>query len=133
MQVEIIDGFLPQRASEGAAGLDLYLPNDKDLKPGLHLISIGIKASLPAGYYGQIFCRSSLAIKGCSIEGGVIDQDYRGEIKVLLRTRRDLKFHKGDKIAQMVVLPYWSGKPIQINTKLDETRRGEKGFGSSGT
>lgn len=130
MQVEIINGILPERGSAGSAGLDLYLPTDYDLEPGLHLLPIGIKMSIPYNHYGQILCRSSLAIKGCSIEGGVIDQDYRGEIKVLLRTIQKLSFQKGDKIAQIVIIPYWSGTPVI--EKLNETRRGEKGFGSTG-
>ncbi len=132
MQVQVDGGFMPQRGSESSAGLDLYATENYDLKPGLHLLPIGIKIKFPKNYYGQIFCRSSLAIKGCSVEGGVIDEDYRGEIKVLLRTRNKITIEKKDKIAQLVVLPYWTGTPVQTSTKLNETRRGEGSFGSTG-
>lgn len=131
MQVQLTNGILPTRATEGSAGLDLYTPKAYDLKEGLHLIPLGIKVSLPKGHYGQILCRSSLAIKGCSVEGGVIDQDYRGEVKLLLRTRKEMHFNSADRIAQMVILPYWNGE-VQA-AKLDQTRRAEGGFGSTNT
>tara|TARA_B100000902_G_C27058417_1_gene787813 strand:- start:360 stop:761 length:402 start_codon:yes stop_codon:yes gene_type:complete len=129
MQVELTNGIMPTRGSEGAAGLDLYTPKAYHLKEGLHLIPLGIKIALPAGHYGQLLCRSSLAIKGCSVEGGVIDQDYRGEVKLLLRTRREMNINAGDRVAQMVILPCWMGTP-ELN-KLDQTRRAEGGFGST--
>jgi len=131
MQVQLTNGILPTRATEGSAGLDLYTPKAYDLKEGLHLIPLGIKVALPKGHYGQILCRSSLAIKGCSVEGGVIDQDYRGEVKVLLRTRKEIHFKCADRIAQMVILPYWNG--VVQTAKLDQTRRAEGGFGSTNT
>ncbi len=129
MQVVLTDGFLPTRGSENAAGLDLYLPKEYTLEEGLHLIPLGIKIALPKNHYGQLLCRSSLALKGCSVEGGVIDQDYRGEIKLLLRTRQQMHFKAKDRVAQMVVLPIWNG--TVENAKMDQTRRGEGGFGST--
>lgn len=130
MQVQLTNGFMPTRGSEGSAGLDLYTPKTYHLKEGLHLIPLGIKLSIPKGHYGQILCRSSLAMKGCSVEGGVIDQDYRGEVKLLLRTRKEIHFEKRDRVAQMVILPFWQGVPFK-QTKLDQTRRAEGGFGST--
>lgn len=132
MQVKVLDGgFIPTRGSEGSAGLDLRSTKDYELNNCLQKIPIKIKLAIPKNHYGHICCRSSLAKKGCSIEAGIIDQDYRGEIQVMLRVREALSIKRGDKIAQIIIKPYHHTE-IQVVQDLDKTSRGEGGFGSTG-
>lgn len=124
-------GFLPTRGTEGSAGLDLKSTESYSARNCLLKIPIKIKLAIPKNYYGHICCRSSLAAKGCSIEAGIIDQDYRGEIKVLLRVRdQHMEIKVGDSIAQLILKPYYSPELEIVNT-LDTTNRGDGGFGST--
>lgn len=132
---------LPKYMSSGAAGMDLYadIPEDAPvtLNPGEYkLIPTGIKIALPEGYEAQIRGRSGLAAKygiGIPNAPGTIDVDYRGEIKVILINWGKELFiiNRGERIAQMVV-----NKIEQIQwhvvSNLDETERGDGGFGHSG-
>ena len=132
MKVKVLDGgFMPTRGSVGSAGLDLRSTEDYELKNCLQKIPIKIQLSIPKNYYGHICCRSSLAKKGCSIEAGIIDQDYRGEIQVMLRVREQLTIKKGDRIAQLIIKPYYNIELEEVES-LDQTTRGEGGFGSTG-
>ena len=127
------DVFVPLRKSTGAAGYDLIAPKGGILSKGLSIAGIGVKIALPPGHYGRIACRSSLAAKNLSVEAGVIDNDYRGEIKVLLRNHSDEPYHykRGERIAQLIVTPY--GQPqVVVTDNLNNTERGEGGFGSTG-
>ena len=96
------------------------------------LIPTGWKFKLPPGTYGRIAPRSGLSLKGIDVGAGVIDRDYRGEIKVLLinNSAQPFAVNKGDRIAQLIcekiVYPY-----IKEDI-LDYTTRGDKGFGSTG-
>jgi dUTP pyrophosphatase len=122
----------PTKGSEGAAAYDLYSSVEMFCEiDGTYMIPTGISLQIPKGYYGQIFGRSGLAVnKSIGVLGGVIDEDYRGEVKVLLKTHeQSLKVNVGDRIAQMVILPV--PKFELVNEDLDETTRGEKGFGST--
>lgn len=132
MQVKVLEGgFMPLRGSVGSAGLDLKATQDYQLVNCLQKIPIKIKLSIPKDHYGHICCRSSLAKKGCSIEAGIIDQDYRGEIQVMLRVREPLTIKKGDKIAQLIIKPYYHTELVKVD-ELDQTSRGDGGFGSTG-
>lgn len=125
--------FVPLRKSSGAAGYDLIAPKGGVLSKGLSIVGIGVKIALPLGHYGRIACRSSLAAKNLSVEAGVIDNDYRGEIKVLLRNHSDEPYHykRGERIAQLIITPY--GQPqVVVTDNLNNTERGEGGFGSTG-
>lgn len=132
--------YFPQKGSEYAAGYDLKacIPEDSiSIYPHrTQKISTGIKIAIPNGYCGLILPRSGLATK----EGlrpantpGLIDSDYRGEIIVALHNDTELvkKVYKGDRIAQLVIIPF-----MQIDfhpvDNLDTTERGEGSFGSSG-
>ena len=130
---------LPAYASEGSSGMDLRACVDTPvtLLPGqIRLIPTGLAISIPAGYEVQIRPRSGLALKhgiGMVNGPGTIDSDYRGEIGIILINWGDVPFtvKMGDRIAQMVLSKVLRAdlRPV---TELDETPRGEGGFGHSG-
>lgn len=131
MYVQVMqNGIAPGRKTKGAAAYDLFTPEPLALSEGLHKINLQIKIQLPANTFGSIRCRSSLAAKGCSVEAGVIDEDYRGEVAVLLRTRDSLVLPKGHAIAQLIVQPYLKPE-VHVVDKINITERGEGGFGST--
>lgn len=137
-------GVFPTYATQGSAGLDLHALEDVVL---LHdnpqLVSTGVSVALPSILYGQIAGRSGLATHhGVTVHPGVIDSDYRGEIKVLMTffqhrnssssaREKTYTITKGDRIAQLLVLPVVR-PPLVVVRSLDETARGEGGFGSTG-
>ena len=131
---------LPYRATFGSAGADLFACIDEDiiLAPNERmLIPTGIAIELNDFNYGAfIFPRSSVSYKnGVSLANcvGVIDSDYRGEIKVPLINHSDSEFtvHNGDRIAQLVIMPVIIPEFIACD-ELNETERGAGGFGSTG-
>lgn len=132
MQVKKLkqSAILPERANSYAAGYDLYLPRDTSLEVGLNKVRIGIAMQIPHGYYGRIACRSSMAKCGMTVEAGVVDEDYRGEIMVLLRVREAMELKRGWKIAQMVITPYATPEIVEVD-ELGETERGSGAFGST--
>lgn len=123
--------YIPTRATNGSAGYDLFAPCPLALNAGLHKIPLGFGIKLPRGTFGNIKCRSSLAAKDMSVEAGVIDEDYTGEISVLLRVRsQSLICPAGKAIAQLIVTPYRTPELYIVN-HLEETARGNGGFGST--
>ena len=88
----------------------------------------------PEGYMLQILQRSGLASKGLIPLGGILDEDYTGEVIVIMLNTTDkyLSINNGDRIAQMAIRPYYQGKFEEVD-ELDETERGDGGFGSTGT
>ena len=122
----------PVRATDGAAGYELYTPIAVDLGPySQKLIPLGLAISVPQGLYGRLADRSSLAQLGIHILGGVIDSDYHGELKIIvanLSNRRD-SFLAGDRVAQLI-LEHHSTTDIQEVPELPSTERGSQGFGS---
>ena len=126
---------LPVRKREGDAGLDLYSVEDVNLNPGeWKAISTGIAVEIPKGYVGLIKDRSGLALKhALHCLAGVIDENYRGEIKVVVINLGGEKvfIQKGTRIAQLLLVPYLKVEPVEVE-ELSDTERGEKGFGSSG-
>lgn len=143
MQVKIKrltpEAKIPTYCTSGSSGADIYAVCDKDevLYPGQHkLISTGIAIEIPTGYEVQIRPRSGLAAKnGITVLNtpGTIDSDYRGEIKVCLINHSSDSFTitSGMRIAQMVVAPTIQADFME-NTDLEETQRGNGGFGSTG-
>lgn len=133
------DGLpLPRYAHEGDAGLDLYSAEDVTLAPfQRQLIATGISVAIPEGYAGFVQPRSGLAIKqGLSLVNtpGLIDSHYRGEIKAIainLDPTSPIEVRRGDKIAQLVIQPVARVELLEVD-ELDETVRGEGGFGSTG-
>lgn len=131
---------LPVRATEGAAGMDLTACMDQPLvlpKGGRALIPTGLAVALPGSHLASfVFARSGLAVKhGVTLSNcvGVIDSDYRGEIKVGLINQGDADYtiQPGERIAQLVVMPVCC-LPVEACESLDETERGAGGFGSTG-
>ena len=126
---------MPTRATEGSAGYDLYSCNNYEIKSRSQiLVDTGVKMKIPQGYYARIAPRSGLSWKKFTDVGaGVIDSDYRGIIKVILRNFSDdtLSIFKGDKIAQIIITKISTPKLIVVEI-LDDTERGEGGFGSTG-
>jgi dUTP pyrophosphatase len=127
---------LPIRSSAGAAGYDLSASENICIYPGKRsLVSTGLALKLPPGVYGRIAPRSGTAVKnGINVGAGVIDADYRGEVKVLLFNHGEVQFHVnvGDRIAQLICEKYEAPEVLLV-TSLDDTDRGEGGFGSTGT
>lgn len=128
------DATAPLRAHEGDAGLDLFSAADCRLSPRepVH-VSTGIAMAVPLGFVGLICDRSSMGAKGIRTLGGVVDAGYRGEVQVILINLRDepFKIRKGDKIAQMLVLPVNLCATEEV-PELDVTSRAANGFGSTG-
>jgi dUTP pyrophosphatase len=135
-------GALPRYASDGAAGLDLQaaLREPLTLQPGERVaVPTGLSLALPAGHEGQVRPRSGLALKrGITVVNapGTIDEDYRGELKVLLvnLSREAQVIESGDRIAQLVIAPVTRVVVTEVDSvdALGETVRGEGGFGSTG-
>jgi len=130
--------YFPQRQTDGAAGYDLRAAIDEEttLKPYIPaLIGTGIKIEIPEGYHGKICIRSSMGKKGLIIPNapGIIDSDYRDEIKVILMnmTTEDIKIKPKERIAQFLL-----EKNISVNwtvvNNLSTTKRNLGGFGSTG-
>ncbi len=130
---------LPAYATPQSAGMDLRANIDADiiLKPmQRHLVPTGLHIALPVGYEAQIRPRSGLALKhGITVlnSPGTVDSDYRGEVMVLLVNLSDTDFviRDGERIAQMVVARHEQAE-FQLVTSLDETERGEGGYGHTG-
>ena len=130
---------LPQYMSEGAAGIDLYAAVKREIvvEPGkFSLIPTGIHLEIPTGYEGQVRPRSGLAARhGISLlnSPGTIDSDYRGELKVILINLGDKPFiiSRGDRIAQLIINKVEKVTFVQVSS-LEQTDRGEKGFGHTG-
>ena len=126
---------MPTRESPKAAGLDLYSAYDVIVPAiGNVLISTDLQIQLPEGFYRRIAPRSGLALQHhIDIGGGVIDQDYRGNLGVILYNHSDVPFavSRGDRIAQLICekIYYPTLKEVQI---LDIIERGEREFGSRG-
>ena len=146
MQVNIMkmfdDAIVPTFGSDGAAGADLYarIDNERHMQAiypnSTQMISTGICMEIPESYVGLVFSRSGLATKqGLSLANcvGVIDSDYRGEIKIALHNHSDSirKVKHGERVAQIVLVPFL--KPtFHEQDSLSDTTRGEGGFGSTG-
>lgn len=133
--------ILPTYANEFAAGLDFYIdgqvnelfcigPNDTGM------IGTGIAVEIPDGYYGMLVIRSGIAAKkNLTLANGVgiIDSDYRGEIKLILKnnSKYDQYVTAGERLAQLILMPFERANIIETET-LSKTVRAEAGFGSTG-
>jgi dUTP pyrophosphatase len=136
------DGLeLPSYASAGAAGMDLRaaVPEDAPLvlaPGGRALVPTGLKIALPQGYEAQVRPRSGLALKHgitCLNSPGTVDSDYRGEVGVILANLGSEPFvvRRGERIAQLVIAAHARAE-WRVVTTLEDTARGEGGFGSTG-
>ena len=131
---------VPTYGSAFAAGADLYAceENAVTVEAGeTKLIHTGIAMAIPEGYVGLVYARSGLASKrglAPANKVGVIDSDYRGEVMVALHNHGSVPqtVESGERIAQIVFTPYVAAE-FNVTDELDETVRGEGGFGSTGT
>ena len=128
---------LPAYATEHAAGMDVVAAEDVTLRPGWrHAVATGFAIAIPEGYEVQVRPRSGLALKHgitCLNTPGTIDADYRGEVKVILANLGTavVELARGERIAQLVPAPVQRAAVVEVE-ELDETARGEGGFGSTG-
>ena len=138
MKIKLLNenAIAPKKATTGAAGRDLAIYERINISPQSDcLVPLGYAIELPVGTVGQIWPRSSLDFKWKLTTGaGIIDQDYRGELKVLLRNLGDetIILEPGERIAQLVILQLSSITMVEICTNLETTIRNEGGFGSTG-
>lgn len=127
--------FEPVRGSERAAGLDLRSAYDLIVPArGKALVKTDLQIQVPNGSYGRVAPRSGLAVKNfIDVGAGVVDEDYRGNLGVVLFNHSDQEFEvkRGDRIAQLICERIFYPELEQAD-KLDETVRGEGGFGSTG-
>ena len=127
----------PARTRSGDAGYDLRSVEAVTLPPGgRHAVATGLAVALPPGVAGLVTPRSGLAAEHgitCLNAPGLVDPNYRGEIRVILHNAGEEPFHvePGDRVAQLLLVPYHSPVMRVVDT-LPETERGEAGFGSSG-
>ncbi|KAK1754913.1 dUTPase-like protein [Echria macrotheca] len=126
---------LPTRGSAHAAGYDLYAARSTTIPArGKGLVDTDLSMAVPAGTYGRIAPRSGLAAKNFIDTGaGVIDADYRGQVKVLLFNHSDKDFEvaEGDRVAQLVLERIYTPDVVEV-AELEESVRGAGGFGSTG-
>ena len=133
------NAVIPTYGTEYAAGADLYACMDEavTINPGeTAFIKTGLAMEVPVGYAGLIYARSGLACKkglAPANKVGVIDSDYRGEIMVALHNHSNeaVLVESGERIAQLVITPYIVAAFNQVD-ELEDTVRGEGGFGSTG-
>ena len=132
------DNALPQYETGGSAGLDVRSAENGLIKPGqFKLITTGLRVEIPYGYEMQVRPRSGLAKNyGITVlnSPGTIDADYRGEIGVILinHGQYDFEIKSGDRIAQLVLAPVGRIQWQAVGSLDSSTKRGEKGFGSTG-
>lgn len=130
----LLDSTMPTRQTSAAAGFDLYSTMTAWLAPGeTSIIGTGWSVQLPAGTVGLIRDRSSVAKRQIIVTGGVIDSDYRGEIKVMLANLASdwQRIDAGHRIAQLLAVPIITADAMEVDA-LEPSTRGANGFGSTG-
>lgn len=135
------DALVPVRATDGAACFDLYVPRATAIHKGRNIIPLDIAIELPHGTYAEIRPRSGFSAKGIEDETGCrrdadvlhgcIDEDYRGNVGVIVRSEDYFVIAKGTRVAQMLICNYRQCDLAEAED-LSETARDEGGFGSTG-
>ncbi len=128
------DAKLPLYQHQGDAGLDLFSSMDYVLTPGeIKPVPSGIKVEVPEGYVGLVWDKSGVSLKGVHRLAGVIDSGYRGEVRVVLVNlgKESFVIEAGMKIAQLLIQSVAQVKVVEVE-ELEETSRGDRGFGSTG-
>jgi dTMP kinase len=136
LKLELIDekAKLPRKAHEDDAGFDLFSTQNYSIPPyGQTLIATGVKIALPKNHVALIWDKSGLASQGYTTMGGVIDSNYRGEIKVVFKNLSEDIVHitEGQKVAQLLIQKI-ENLPLKVEKIIDDTGRQDKAFGSSG-
>lgn len=136
LKIKLDEGaFMPVRAHASDAGMDIRTPYDVNVYAEQSVtVSTGVHMEIPHGYVGIVKAKSGLSVKyGIETGAGVVDSGYTGEInvKLLNLSERLHTFRKGDKIAQILIVPVELPALVQVDD-LEETERGDNGFGSTG-
>ena len=130
------EAILPHKAHPRDAGFDLAAPADCKLPPQAQIsINLGFAMQIPAGWYGQVFGRSSIFQQGLAVHPGVIDADFRGALQLLIYNQRSTEFeiYRGDRLAQLLILPVPNTLLTPVTPdQLNPTERGSGGMGSTG-
>ena len=125
--------YKPLKTHQNDAGFDLSCREDQVLEPNIaNTIDTGVHILIPEGYVGLVCPRSSFNVKGISTPIGVVDAGYTGSIRVVLEPFNLTKIFKGNRIAQLVILPLPQFDLIEGDVTKLKTERGCNGFGSSG-
>lgn len=135
LKVVLDDGaYMPEKAHEEDAGFDIRTPEGVIIPPKTaRIIPTGVHIEIPFGYVGFLKSKSGLNVKDGILSEGVIDSGYTGSIvaKIYNHSNKEKVFEKGDKITQIVILPIPEIE-IELADRLENTERGNGGFGSSG-
>ncbi len=135
LTVCVLGGALPEYGSAGAAGADLRASQELVIPAGGRAaVPTGLRLEIPAGHVGLVWPRSGLALRhGIDTLAGVIDSDYRGEVRVVLVNHGEgpFRIEPGDRVAQLLVQPVVRVE-FQAVDDLSQSGRGEAGFGSTG-
>ena len=127
---------LPTKSSPSAAGFDLCSLSRATILPGKRVvIDTGLMMMIPEGFYGRLAMRSGLCVKyGLCIGAGVIDSDYRGEVKAVIFNLGETSYtiNAGDRVVQLVLEKLGNGEIQEVEDLSKDTQRGDGGFGSSG-
>jgi len=127
---------LPVYQHPGDAGMDLFAAEEVKLEAGeVKAVPTGIKMAIPEGYVGLIWDKSGISLQGVHRLAGVVDSGYRGEVKVVMVNlgKETHVFKQGQKVAQMLIQPVHAVEIVDVGEGgLDDTSRGEGGFGSTG-
>lgn len=136
------DALVPMKATDGAACFDLYVPRETAIQKGRNIIPLDIAIELPHGAYAEIRPRSGFSAKGmedvhgcrrdADVLHGCIDEDYRGNVGVIVRSEDFFVLGKGTRVAQMLIGKYHQCELAEAED-LSETERQDGGFGSTGT
>jgi dUTP pyrophosphatase len=131
-----VEAKLPIFQHPGDAGMDLFAAEETVLSAGeVKAVPTGIKMAIPEGYVGLIWDKSGISLQGVHRLAGVVDAGYRGEVKVVMVNlgKETYVFKQGQKVAQMLIQPVHAVEIADVGEgDLDETARGEGGFGSTG-
>jgi dUTP pyrophosphatase len=128
------DAKLPRCSHKGDAGMDLFSAVDDLLRAGeVKPVPTGIQMAIPEGYVGLIWDKSGVSLAGLHRLAGVVDAGYRGEVRVVMANlgKESFIIKKGMKIAQMLIQPVETVEVVEAE-ELDDTPRGQGGFGSTG-
>lgn len=136
------DALLPVRATDGAACFDLYTPREFAIQKGRNIIPLDLAIELPHGTYAEIRPRSGFSAKGfedvhgcrrdADVLHGIVDEDYRGNVGVLVRSEDYFVVAKGTRVAQMLICNHLPCVLAEVE-ELSSTDRDNGGFGSTGT
>ena len=136
MRVKLDEGaYMPEYAHEDDAGMDIRSPKQFVVPShGSYVIDTGVHVEIPKGYAGFLKSKSGLNVKHGITSEGVIDTGYTGSIVVKLYNHNELSYiiNPGDKITQLVLVKVGHGAPFELVDELEDTERGDGGFGSTG-